>query len=130
MFTLIKGKTKSRQPRKQRKAYYNRPLHQRWKELTAPLSEELRKELSIKRLPVRKGDTVLIVRGDFAGHEGKVVKVSLKKRRIYVEGVTLTKADGTTVYYPIHPSKVVITKLDLSDDWRKKIIERKKGVVK
>lgn len=124
------GKTKSKKPRKQRKAYYNRPLHLRVKEMTSPLSESLRKELGIKRLPVRKGDTVLIVRGSFSGHEGKVTRVSLKKRRIYVEGATITKADGTTVYYPIHPSKVVITKLDLSDNWRKEIIRRKGGVVR
>lgn len=121
-------RTTSKQPRKQRKAYYNRPLHQRIKEMTAPLAESLRKEHGIKRLPVRRGDIVLIVRGSFAGQEGKVVRVSLKKRRIYVEGVTLTKADGTEVYCPIHPSKVVITKLDLSDEWRKRIIERKRVV--
>jgi len=96
--------------------------------MTAPLAESLRKEHGIKRLPVRRGDIVLIVRGSFAGQEGKVVRVSLKKRRIYVEGVTLTKADGTEVYCPIHPSKVVITKLDLSDEWRKRIIERKRVV--
>ena len=124
---MATAKTTSRQPRKQRRAYYNKPLHLRVKDMTAPLSDALRRELGIKRLPVRRGDTVLIVRGSFAGHEGKVVRVSLKKRRIYVEGATLTKADGTTVYYPIHPSKVVITKLDLSDEWRKRVIERKRG---
>jgi len=122
----LTSKTVSKQPRRQRKAYYNRPLHQRVKEMTAPLAESLQKEYGIKRIPVRKGDVVLIVRGSFAGHEGKVVRVSLKKRRIYVEGVTLTKADGTEIHHPIHPSKVVITKLDLSDEWRKKIIERRR----
>jgi len=114
------------QPRKQRKAYYNRPLHLRQKEMTAPLSEPLVREHGVKRLPVRAGDTVMIVRGSFSGHEGKVVKVDLKKRRIHVEGATRSKADGTTIFVPIHPSKVVITKLDLSDERRRKIIERRK----
>ena len=100
--------------------------HQKYKELTAKLSEALVKEYGVKRLVVRKGDSVLIMRGDHAGHEGEVVEVNVKKGRIYVEGVTRTKADGSTVFIPIHPSKVMITKLNLSDKWRKKIIERRR----
>ncbi len=117
---------KSRQPRKQRKKFFNLPLHLRWRLLTAPLSKELRKELGIKRLFVRKGDVVRIVRGDWKGHEGKVVEVDLKRGRIYVEGVTIRRADGTEVFYPIHPSKVVIVKLGEVDEVRRKIIERRR----
>ena len=116
---------KSRQPRKQRKVFFNLPLHLRWHLLNAPLSPELRKELGIKRLPVRKGDVVRIMRGDWKGHEGKVVKVDLKRVAIYVEGVTVNKADGTERYYPIHPSKVMIVKLGEIDEVRRKIIERR-----
>jgi len=116
----------SSKPSKARKRYYNTPLHRRWKDLSAPLAENLVREYGVKRLPVRSGDTVLIVRGEYSGHEGKVVKVDLKERRIHVEGVTKTKADGTSVFYPLHPSKVIITRLDLSDSWRKKILERRK----
>ena len=116
---------KSRQPRKQRKAFFNLPLHLRWHLLNAPLSPELRKELGIKRLPVRKGDVVRIMRGDWKGHEGKVVEVDLKRVAIYVEGVTVKKADGTERYYPIHPSKVMIVKLGEIDKVRRKIIERR-----
>jgi len=116
---------KSRQPRKQRKAFFNLPLHLRWHLLNAPLSPELRKELGIKRLPVRKGDVVRIMRGDWKGHEGKVVEVDLKRVAIYVEGVTVKKADGTERYYPIHPSKVMIVKLGELDKVRRKIIERR-----
>ena len=119
--------SRSKQPRKQRKSFFNAPLHLRHKLLTAPLSEKLKAELGIKRLPVRKGDVVRIMRGDWKGHEGKVTKVDLKRVRIYVEGVTIKKADGTPVLYPIHPSNVQIVKLDLSDEWRKKIIERRKS---
>ena len=118
--------TSSSKPSKQRKALFNAPLHLRQKLLTAPLSHELREKYGIRRLPVRKGDVVRVMRGDWKGHEGKVVRVDLKKVRIYVEGVQRKKADQTPVYYPIHPSKVMIIKLDLSDRWRRKIIERKK----
>lgn len=116
--------TKSSHPSKQREAYFNAPLHIRHKFLTAPLSKELQKRFGIKRLPVRKGDTVLIVRGDFKGIKGKVIRVDLKRIRIYVEGATLRKANGEIVYYPIHPSKVVIVDLDLSDKKRLEVIER------
>lgn len=116
-----------KQPRKQRKAYFNAPLHIRHKLVSAPLSKELRKEYGIRSLPLRTGDTVMVLRGDFKGHEGKVVKVDLKRLRIHVEGVTRRRADGTQVYIPIHPSKVMITKLDLSDERRKLVIERKQG---
>jgi len=117
----------SKQPRKVRKRMmYNAPLHVKAKQLVAPLSEELQKEYGVRRLRVRRGDTVMIVRGSFKGHEGRVVKVNVKKVRIYVEGVTRVRSDGREVYVPINPSKVVITKLDMSDEKRKQIVERRK----
>jgi large subunit ribosomal protein L24 len=116
----------SAKPGVQRKHLYTMPLHLRHKLLNAPLSRELREKYNIKRLPVRVGDVVRILRGDFAGTEGKVINVDLKRARIFVEGVQIKKADGTPIYYPIHPSKVVIVKLDLSDKYRLKIVERRK----
>ncbi len=120
--------TRSRQSRKQRKAYFNAPLHARQKMVSATLSPELREKYGVRSLPVRKGDKVRVMRGDFRGHEGKVVKVDLRKYRIFIDGVTIKKADGTPVFRPIHPSNVMIVELDLSDKHRKKIIERKAGV--
>jgi len=98
--------------------------------MSAPLSKELRRQYGTRSLPVRVGDNVMIMRGDFKGHEGRVVKVDLKEMRIHVEGVTRKRADGTTVYIPIHPSKVMITKLDLSDERRRRVLERRKKEVK
>ncbi|MDT7888083.1 MAG: 50S ribosomal protein L24 [Desulfurococcales archaeon] len=117
--------TRSSQPRKQRKALAEAPLHARWRFLNARLSDDLEKEYGVKRLPVRVGDTVIIMRGDWKGHEGKVVEVDLKRSRIAVEGVTIKKSDGTPVFYVIHPSKVMIKKLGEIDDVRRKIIERR-----
>ncbi|MEM1664882.1 MAG: 50S ribosomal protein L24 [Zestosphaera sp.] len=117
-------------PGKQRLSMREAPLHLRHKYMTAPLSRELREKLGIKRIYVRAGDTVKIVRGDWKGHEGKVVEVDYEEIALYVEGVTIKKADGTPVYYPIHPSKVVIIKLDLSDKKRMKIVERRGGKAK
>lgn len=119
--------TMSSQPRKQRKALAEMPLHLRHKLMTAKLSPELRRKLGVSRLPVRVGDTVVVLRGDFKGVSGKVVRVDLKRVRIYVENVTRTNSRGETVYYPLHPSKVMITNVDTSDKFRQRIIERRKA---
>ncbi len=118
--------TKSSQPRKQRRTLYRAPLHKRQKLVAAPLSPELRKQYGIRTLPVRVGDEVVIMRGMFKGHRGKVVKVDLRKMRIHVEGATITNARGEPRFYPIHPSNVMIVSLKLDDERRKAIIERKR----
>jgi large subunit ribosomal protein L24 len=120
-----KWKTTSKHPRKQRKILYQAPLHRRQKLMTAPLSEDLRDQYGIRRMPVRTKDKVLILRGDFAWSEGEVTEVDLKRSRLYVDGVTIEKTDGTERFYPIHPSNVVITSLNLKDDRRNEIIDRK-----
>ncbi|AAM02432.1 50S ribosomal protein L24 [Methanopyrus kandleri] len=119
--------TKSSQPRKQRKAFFNAPLHKRQKLMSATLHPELRKKFNRRSLPVRRGDMVRIMRGDFKGHEGEVVEVDLKRLRIYVEGATIERANGEKVYYPIHPSNVMIIEPNLDDPMRRKIIERSGG---
>ncbi|MEM2547096.1 MAG: 50S ribosomal protein L24 [Candidatus Bathyarchaeia archaeon] len=118
--------TKTSKPSKQRKMLFQAPDHIRYKHFAAPLSPELRKSYGTRSLPVRSGDTVRVMRGDHKGFEGKVARVDRKKFRIYVEGLTREKVDGSTVFVPIHPSKVMITKLNLDDKWRKKILQRRK----
>jgi large subunit ribosomal protein L24 len=93
----------------------------------APLSSNLKGTHGIKTLPVRSGDTVRIMRGDHKDFEGKITRVDTGKYRIYVEGLTREKVDGTTISVPVHPSKVMITNLNLDDKWRKEILARKKA---
>ena len=116
--------TKSKQPRKQRKARFNAPLHIRRKFLSAPLDDALREKFGRRSFPIRKGDTVRIMRGDFKGHEGKVLSVDLKRERITVEGVVVARADLSEVPRPIHPSNVKIIKLDLKDKRREAALLR------
>jgi large subunit ribosomal protein L24 len=112
-------------PGKQRKRLYQAPLNERYKRFSAPLSSKLKESHGTNSVPVRNGDTVMIMRGDRKGSEGKVTQINRKKYRIFVEGATREKVDGTTTLIPIHPSKVMITRLNLDDKWRKKILERK-----
>src|SRR4030043_940594 len=118
----------TKNPGKQRKKLFNAPAHIRHKLMAAPLSAELLAQKGIKALPVRKGDTVRIMRGDHKGFEGKVSRVDLKAYRIYLAGLTREKVDGTNIFISVHPSKVQIRSLNLDDKWRKNILERKKVV--
>ncbi len=115
----------SKQPRKQRKLLYKAPLHIRHKLMSVALSKELRDQHGKRSIPVKKGDTVQVMRGDFKDHEGKVEKVDLKNYRVIVEGVSVQKPDGNQVFHSIHPSKLRIVELDLDDEERNQIMERK-----
>ncbi|MHC1570246.1 MAG: 50S ribosomal protein L24 [Methermicoccaceae archaeon] len=109
---------KSSKPSKQRKFRATAPHHRRRRFLAAHLSRELMEEYKRRSLPVRVGDTVKVVRGEFKDTEAKVEGVSYEKGTIVVDGISIMKADGTEVPRPIHPSNVIITKLDLSDERR------------
>ena len=119
---------KTIKPRKSRNRVFRTPLNKRHKRFSAPLSPKLKESHNVRSFPVRKGDTVQITRGDQRGFEGKISRTDRKKRKVFVEGVNREKADGTTVPLPIHPSKVMITRLNLDDKWRKKMLERKSEV--
>ena len=116
---------KTTKPRKQRKRLYQAPLHKRYKRFSAPLSPKLKKSYNTNSVPVRTGDTVQIMVGDRKGFEGKVTGVDRTRYRVFVEGATREKVDGTQVPIPIHPSKVMITQLNLDDKWRREILKRK-----
>lgn len=90
-------------------------MHRRQKAAAAALSDKLREEHKKRSLPVKKGDTVEVMRGDFRDHKGKVIKVDLESGRLSVEGVTSQKADGSERFYPVHPSNVRIIKAEKRD---------------
>ena len=115
---------KSKNPGKQRKRYYNAPLHKKRKFQSAHLDEKLLLKYDRRSAPIVKGDTVKVMRGSYKGHEDKIVKSHVKKNTVEIEGLFLTKADGNKIPKPIRPSNLLITKLNLTDRWRRKILER------
>lgn len=119
------GWRKSKSPRKQRKYRYDAPLHIKQKFMRAHLSKELRQKHSRRNLSIRKGDRVKIVVGQFKGKNGKVDSVDLKKGKVYIEGVEFSKKDGSKSKYPIDPSNITLTEINLDDKMRNKILERK-----
>ena len=64
-----------------------------------------------------------IMRGDFAGVEGKITKVDTRQQRVFVEGVQREKVAGTSTTVSVPSSKVVITKLTLDDKWRSESVK-------
>ena len=123
--------TTSTKVRKQRKWRANAPLHKKKRMVSVHLDSALMTEYNVRSLPVRKGDTVRMLRGaqDFKKSEAKVASVDLKSCKIIIESITIPKADGTQKPKPVDPSDVVLTKLDLSDPWRKEKLESLKGGV-
>ena len=102
--------------RKCRKAHFTAPSHLRQKLMSAALSKELRQKHSVRSMPIRKDDEVLVARGKFKGREGKIMAVYRKKFVVHIERVSREKAQGATVPIGIHPSNLVITKLHLDKD--------------
>lgn len=110
----------STQPRKERKALYNAPAHVRRARIAAHLDGPLLEKYNTRSISLRKGDTVRIMRGEFAGTTGKVLEIDTTKGKVTVDGVTVSKAKATQVARPLDPSNLVITKLDLTDPLRRK----------
>ena len=121
----------SKQPRKQRLAHYTAPYHRRHREMSSPIDKGLReRQLSRgfmypRAMPVKKGDRVMIVRGEGKSKSATAVSlVDRKARKVYVEGFTYFKSDGTELQRPIDASNLVIINPDWSDIRRRKILNR------
>merc|ERR1711915_592564 len=111
--------------RKCRKAHFSAPSSVRRKLMSAPLSKELRQKYSVRSMPVRKDDEVVVTRGPFKSTQpGKVTSVYRKKWVLHIERIQREKVNGAAVNVGIHPSKVEIVRLKMDRD-RKNILDRK-----
>lgn len=72
-----------------------------------------------QKMHVRRGDRVRVIRGNFAGSEGTILRVLPKENRVVVEGVNMRKRhmkptqanpEGGIVTFeaPIHASNVML----------------------
>lgn len=119
------SKSKTRNPSKQRNRISKATTFHRHKLMSVRLSTDLRKKYDVKKMPVRKGDTVYVTAGDFVGTEGKVSEADYKNQRLTIEGVLKEKADKSKIMYPIHVSKLVIRRFGKVGEKRKAILERR-----
>jgi large subunit ribosomal protein L24 len=116
---------KTKKPSTSRRNRYNAPNHIKRKYISAPLSPSLRAEYGTRTLPVIVDDTVTITKGDRKLAEGKILRVDTSTSRVYIEGITRTRTDGSTLQIPIRAENVMITRLNMSDPRRREILERK-----
>tara|TARA_B100000965_G_scaffold403663_1_gene432388 strand:- start:2366 stop:2941 length:576 start_codon:yes stop_codon:yes gene_type:complete len=99
--------------------------------MAAPIDRGLRERqmgrgfMYPRSMAVRKGDRVMVVRGEGKSKSAtRIAKVDRKARKIYVEGFTYFKSDGTELQRPIDASNVVIINPDWSDMRRRKLLTR------
>ncbi|MEN2500516.1 MAG: 60S ribosomal protein L24 [Marteilia pararefringens] len=95
--------------------------------MTCKLSKDLQNKQGIKRLPVKRGDTVAIRAGSFAGSAGQVLSVDKKTFRLTVSKVEKSKASGNTFNVPIHYSNCELTRLKPKDLNREKVINKRQA---
>lgn len=110
----------SKSPRRQRKALYTADSFERRLRMGVPLSRELRSRFHRRAVPVRKGDTVRVLSGSFVGREERVAKVHRRDYRVTLDNVTLKTAEEKLKPLTLGVSNLVITRLNLSDPWRRR----------
>jgi large subunit ribosomal protein L24 len=115
--------SRSVQARKQRRAAFAASSFARHRQMTVCLSRELRTRYKRRALPVRKGDTVRIISGSFEGREERVSKVDMRSLRVTLDNVTTKKVDQKLKPLPIRSSHLILTRLNLADPWRRKVLK-------
>lgn len=115
----------SKQPRKQRKYRAKAPLHVKRKFVSVNLAKALREKVGKRNVQLRKDDKVKVMRGKFKGKQGKVLSVDLKYSKVYVEGVQVTKQDGSKANVKLQPSNLQIVELAERNNKVKKTSEKK-----
>lgn len=110
-----KGSAKTR---KQRTYVRNAPLHIQGDFVAAHLQKELRQKYKCRSIRLRVGDKVKVARGSFKSKLGTVERINVKKKKVYISGIELTKRDGSKAMCPIHPSNIIIQELDTNDKRR------------
>ncbi len=119
--------SRSSKPSKVRKMFLVAPQHERSSFLLrASLADDLKSKYGRNSIRVKPGDSVKLVRGEYAGIEGKVQKVFPREGRVTIEGVTREKIAGGTTQIRIHASNLVVTTLNLDDKLRRQKLEGSK----
>lgn len=116
----------SSQIRKQRKFLANAPKNIKQKLMSASLSKDLKTKYNRRSFQIKKGDTVKILRGSFKKKTGKINTVDIKNCVVSIEGIQITRKDGTKVNTFFHPSKLQITDINLEDKKRFESIQKNK----
>ena len=94
--------------------------------MSALLDKPLREKNKRKSIEIRKNDEVKVMRGKYSKKQGKILLVNIKKTRVQIDGINMTKRDGEKTPVWFHPSNLKIIRLDDSDKKRLKIKKQTK----
>jgi large subunit ribosomal protein L24 len=97
-----------------------------------------KKDISTHKMTVRRGDRVMVMRGNYAGTEGTVLRVLPQENKVVVEGVNQRKRhmrptqdnpEGGIVTFeaPIHASNVMLIDAKTGEATR---VKRNRGASK
>lgn len=102
----------------ERKKFYSEKLHKKKNRLHVHLSKDLRTKVKTKKraISVRKNDLVKVLRGPGKGKEAKVAKVSVLKRKVYVEGIVAKNSKNKEILLALEPSNLLLLSLDQSKE--------------
>ncbi len=116
-------------PRYQRYARFNAPMHVRQHFLHVHIDKSLWNKMGVKRraIQVAKGDTVKVMSGAKRGATGKVVAVSLRSGRIFIDSLKKKNSKGKEFNVGVSSSNVYITDLNLSDKRRAAALKMKQA---
>jgi large subunit ribosomal protein L24 len=117
----------SRQPRRQRRALYTADTFERRRRMSVPLSRDLRGRFHRRAIPIRKGDTVRVMSGSYAGREERVAKVDRRGYAVTLDNITGKTAEAKLKPLPIQLSHLLVTRLNLADPWRRRVLKVPEG---
>lgn len=98
--------------------------------MSAHLSKSLRSEFGTRSARVAKGDKIKVLRGDFAGTSGVVLRTDISSGRVYIKEASRKKVSGPEVQAGIPASNTMIIELETKDSKRLKALKRGKAPAK
>jgi large subunit ribosomal protein L24 len=92
----------------------------------------------VRKMQIRRGDRVMVIRGNHRGQEGTVLRVEREKNRVVVEGVNLRKRhrkpsaqdpEGGIISFeaPIHASNVMLIDPESGEPTRVRVQQNEDG---
>jgi ribosomal protein uL24 len=128
-------KPTSAKPRKQRRRHFQAPAHKVHRQFTVQVFGAEAKYPGIRRAPLHKGDSVVVLRGQgvdggytekdnkVKDAEGKIARVDYKRHLVFIEDLKERKRGNKVADRPIDPRNVWIVRFDDSDPRRKAKLE-------
>jgi large subunit ribosomal protein L24 len=117
----------SRLPRKQRLARFTAHTTLRRRLMSVPLSRDLRARYGRRQMPIRKGDTVRVLRGSYIGREERVAKVDRRSYSVTLDNITVKTGEAKLKPLPLRTNSLLLTRLNLADPWRRRVLRVPEG---